>query len=201
MNKLLFIDRDGTLIIEPEDQQIDSLEKLEFVPGVFRAMGKIAASGAFDLLMVTNQDGLGTKSFPEDTFWPAHQKVIKAFANEDICFQSVHIDRSLPAENKLTRKPGTGMLTAYMDGSYDLPNSFVIGDRLTDLELALNLGCKGILLNHKGIEVPDKYKGICVLNTTSWEDIADLLLKSKRNAMVSRKTKETDIQITLDIDG
>jgi imidazoleglycerol-phosphate dehydratase/histidinol-phosphatase len=201
MNKLLFIDRDGTLIIEPEDQQIDSLEKLEFVPGAFGGMGRIAASGAFDLLMVTNQDGLGTKSFPEDTFWPAHQKVIKAFANEDIHFQSVHIDRSLPAENKPTRKPGTGMLKAYMDGSYDLTNSFVIGDRLTDLELASNLGCKGILLNHNAIEIPDKLKSVCALSTTSWLEIADFLLTSRRLSTVSRKTKETDIQVALNIDG
>jgi imidazoleglycerol-phosphate dehydratase/histidinol-phosphatase len=201
MNKLLFIDRDGTLIIEPEDQQIDSLEKLEFIPGVFRGLGRIAASGAFDLLMVTNQDGLGTKSFPEETFWPAHQKIIRAFASEDIHFTSVHIDRSLPVENKPTRKPGIGMLKAYIHGTFDLANSFVIGDRLTDLELAQNLGCRGILLNHKHIEVPDSLKSVCVMNTTSWEEIANFLLTSKRVATVARKTKETDIKITLNIDG
>src|SRR5690242_12381763 len=156
MNKVLFIDRDGTLIIEPKDQQIDSLEKLQFLPGVFRSLGKIAASGNFELVMVTNQDGLGTASFPEDTFWPAHQKMINTLAGEDIHFKAVHIDRSLPAENKPTRKPGTAMLGSYLTGEYDLANSFVIGDRLTDLELAANLGCKGILLNHFGMAIPEK---------------------------------------------
>jgi imidazoleglycerol-phosphate dehydratase/histidinol-phosphatase len=201
MSKLLFIDRDGTLIIEPDDQQIDSLEKLEFVPGVFRGLGKIAASGAFELVMVTNQDGMGTGSFPEDTFWPAHQKVIRAFANEGIHFKAVHIDRSMPHENKPTRKPGTGMLTAYMDGNYDLRNSFVIGDRITDLELAANIGCRGILLNHKQISVPEQLKDVCTLNTTSWEEIAYALAADKRTASVSRITKETNIQVKIGLDG
>ena len=201
MNKVLFIDRDGTLIIEPEDQQIDSLEKLEFVPGVFRSLAKIAASGVFDLVIVTNQDGLGTTAFPEDTFWPAHRKMITAFANEDIHFKAVHIDRSLPADKKATRKPGTGMLGSYLSGGYDLKNSYVIGDRLTDLELAANLGCKGILVNHLGITVPDNLKGVCELSTPSWEEIANLLLGNDRTANVSRRTKETDISINLNVDG
>jgi imidazoleglycerol-phosphate dehydratase / histidinol-phosphatase len=201
MNKLLFIDRDGTLIIEPDDQQIDSLEKLEFVPGVFRALGKIAASGAFELIMVTNQDGMGTKSFPEDTFWPAHQKMIHALSNEEITFKAVHIDRSMPSENKLTRKPGTGMLGNYMTGQYDLSNSFVIGDRLTDLELAVNLGCRAILLNHKQIAIPEKLKEVCVLSTASWEEIANMLLSPRRVASVTRTTKETDIRVKINLDG
>ena len=147
MKRVLFIDRDGTLIIEPEDQQIDSLEKLEFYPGVFGWLSRIAKETDFELVMVTNQDGLGTSSFPEDTFWPAHHKVMKAFENEGVKFSDVLIDRSFPHENKPTRKPGTGMLTKYLDGSYDLKNSYVIGDRLTDVQLAKNLGAQGILIN------------------------------------------------------
>jgi imidazoleglycerol-phosphate dehydratase/histidinol-phosphatase len=201
MNKLLFIDRDGTLILEPDDQQIDSLEKLEFVTGVFRALGKIADAGSYELVMVTNQDGLGTKSFPEDTFWPAHQKMIKALANENIHFAAVHIDRSLPSENKPTRKPGTAMLTSYMSGNHDLKNSYVIGDRLTDLELAVNLGCRGILLNHKNIDIPEQLKNVCVLDTNSWDDIAKALSAPARIASVSRKTRETDIKVGINLDG
>jgi len=201
MTKLLFIDRDGTLIIEPDDQQIDSLQKLEFVPGVFHGLGKIASSDSFELIMVTNQDGMGTKTFPEETFWPPHQKVIQAFANEGIHFKAVHIDRSLPHENKPTRKPGTGMLTAYMNGDYDLSNSYVIGDRLTDLELAANLGCHGIFLNHKNIAVPERLASICKLSTTSWDEIASTLLAPVRAATIVRQTKETNIAVSVNLDG
>ena len=147
MKKVLFIDRDGTLIIEPEDQQIDSLEKLEFYPGVFYWLSKIARETDFELVMVTNQDGLGTSSFPEETFWPAHNKVIKAFENEGMKFSEVLIDRSFAHENKPTRKPGIGMLTKYLNGNFDLKNSYVIGDRVTDVQLAKNLGAAGILIN------------------------------------------------------
>ena len=136
MKRVLFIDRDGSLIIEPPDEQIDSLEKLEFYPGVFSGLSKIARTGNFELVMVTNQDGLGTASFPENTFWPAHNKMMKAFENEGIRFSQVCIDKSFARENQSTRKPGTGMLTAYASGEYDLANSFVIGDRITDIELA-----------------------------------------------------------------
>src|SRR5882672_5057533 len=147
MKKALFIDRDGTLILEPADEQIDSLEKLEFYPGVITWLGRIARETNYELVMVTNQDGLGTSRFPEETFWPAHQKMLKTLENEGIRFTAVHIDRSMPSENKPTRKPGTGMLQSYLDGSYDLKHSFVIGDRVTDVELAKNLGTKGILIN------------------------------------------------------
>src|SRR6188508_3147128 len=147
MKKVLFIDRDGTLIIEPPDEQIDSLEKLEFYPGVFTWLGKIARETPFELVMVTNQDGLGTPRFPEETFWPAHQKILKAFENEGIRFSKIFIDRSFPKENKPTRKPGTGMLTEFFSDEYDLANSYVIGDRVTDILLAKNLGSKGILIN------------------------------------------------------
>lgn len=201
MKRLLFIDRDGTLIVEPDDQQIDSLEKLEFLPGVFTALGEIARAGDFELIMVTNQDGLGTGSFPEDTFWPAHQKMIKALANEDIHFTSVHIDRSLPSENKPTRKPGTGMLTSYLSGNYDIANSWVIGDRLTDIELAKNIGCKAILLNHKAVDVPETLKPFCALSTTSWQKIAETLMAPERSASVTRTTRETDINVRVNLDG
>jgi imidazoleglycerol-phosphate dehydratase/histidinol-phosphatase len=201
MKKIIFVDRDGTLIMEPDDQQIDSLEKLEFLPGVFRTLGQIASSGEFELVMVTNQDGMGTNSFPEHKFWPAHQKVIKAFANEDIHFTAVHIDRSLPSENKPTRKPRTGMLSAYLTGVYDIENSLVIGDRLTDIELAKNLGCKGILLNPKGLEIPESLKPYCALATTSWSEIARIVLQPGRSGVVKRKTRETDITVHMNLDG
>src|SRR5690242_11562918 len=135
MKRVLFIDRDGTLILEPADEQIDSLEKLEYYPGVFQWLNKIATSDSYELVMVTNQDGLGTSTFPEDTFWPAHNKMTKAFSNEGVEFKAIHIDRSRPADNKPTRKPGTGMLTEYFSANYDLENSYVIGDRLTDIQL------------------------------------------------------------------
>jgi len=147
MKKVLFIDRDGTLIREPEDEQIDSLEKLEFYPGVFQYLARIAAELEYELVMVTNQDGLGTDSFPEETFWPTHNKVIKAFENEGVRFSEILIDRSFPQEHLPTRKPGTGMLTHYLKGAYDLANSFVIGDRMTDIQLAHNMNCKSILLS------------------------------------------------------
>lgn len=205
MKKVLFIDRDGTLIVEPSDtHQIDSLEKLEFIPGVFTAMSAIAAAGQYELVMVTNQDGLGTDSFPERDFWPAHNKVIQAFANEGIRFAAVHIDRSLPYENKPTRKPGTGMLTSYFSNEYDLKNSYVIGDRLTDVALAKNLGAKGILIGGK--ELSDQLQSFglseaCALCTTSWADIARLLSSTGRSTTVTRKTKETDITVSLMLDG
>ncbi len=205
MKKVLFIDRDGTLINEPKDDpQIDSLEKLEYVPGVFGSLGAIAASGQFELVMVTNQDGLGTDSFPERDFWPVQNKVIQAMANEGITFAAIHIDKSLPYENKPTRKPGTGMLTSYFSSAYDLKNSYVIGDRLTDIALARNLGAKGILIGDK--EVADQLpefglQDVCVLSACTWPDIARLLSSGGRAATVQRKTKETDIVVTVTLEG
>src|SRR5882762_8175066 len=171
MKKVLFIDRDGTLIAEPSDQQIDSLEKLEFISGLFTLLGKIARETDYELVMVTNQDGLGTKSFPEESFWPAQNKMINTLEGEGIVFNSIYIDKSFPEENKSTRKPGTGMLTQYLNGSYDLKNSFVIGDRLTDIQLAKNLGAQGILFNSRSSENEVKEKGLeehCLLITHSW---------------------------------
>ena len=204
MKKVLFIDRDGTLIIEPGDEQIDSLEKLEYYPGVFHGLRKIADDTPFELVMVTNQDGLGTERFPETTFWPAHEKMMKTLENEGIKFRKVFIDRSLPHENKPTRKPGTGMLTEFFSREYDLTNSFVIGDRITDIELAKNLGAKAILINDGTLSEAVKNKGLsayCALITTSWHDIYKFLSGGERKATVTRKTKETQIEIDINLDG
>ena len=204
MKRVLFIDRDGTLIIEPPDEQIDSLEKLEYYPGVFAWLSKIAAETDFELVIVTNQDGLGTSSFPEDTFWPAQQKMIKAFQNEGVTFNKVFIDKSFSKENKPTRKPGTGMLTEYFGKDYDLKNSFVIGDRVTDIELARNLGSSGILINNGSLREKLSAQGLessCSLITTRWEDIYNHLLTASRKATVTRVTKETSIDINIDLDG
>jgi len=200
MKKVLFIDRDGTLVIEPpDDYQLDSLEKLEFYPGVFQYLAKITKEFDYKLVMVTNQDGLGSESFPENTFWPVHNKMLKAFENEGVIFDNILIDRSLPKDNASTRKPGTAMLTKYMDGSYDLANSYVIGDRITDIQLAKNLGAKGILLNNK--ISTDIDKNTLVLQTESWKKIYEFLKAGKRTAVVERKTRETDIFIEIDLDG
>jgi imidazoleglycerol-phosphate dehydratase/histidinol-phosphatase len=195
MRKILFLDRDGTLIVEPPDLQIDSLEKLEFIPGVFEALKLIVNSNQFEMVMVTNQDGLGTHTFPENTFWPAHEKMLKAFENEGIKFSKVHIDRSRPEDNQPTRKPGTGMLLEYFSRDVDMANSYVIGDRLTDVQLAKNLGCKAILfLNSTDVAID------CPV-TDSWKEIATMLTKPNRTVTVNRKTNETNINIDLDLDG
>jgi len=204
MKRVLFIDRDGTLIIEPEDKQIDSLEKLEFMPGVFRGLSAIAAQSDFELVIVSNQDGLGTSSFPEDTFWPAQNKMLQALANEGIQFADIHIDPSFPEDNAPTRKPRTGMLQKYFFADYDLPNSYVIGDRLTDLELAKNLGAKGIVFgpSNRRAEIEDAgLSPSLAMLTQSWSDISDFLLSDNRRAFVERKTKETCISVELKLDG
>jgi len=204
MKKVLFIDRDGTLIIEPPDEQIDSLEKLEFYPGVFTWLSKIARETDYELVIVTNQDGLGTERFPENTFWPAHNKMIRAFENEGVVFAKTFIDRSLPAENMSTRKPGIGMLADFFSDTYDLKNSFVIGDRLTDILLAKNLGSRAILIND-GSLVPEierqALSACCALVTKSWEDIYKMLTDSRRVGIVERLTKETKIKIELSLNG
>lgn len=195
--KILFIDRDGTLVIEPPiDYQLDSLEKLEYYPQVFSYLSRIANELDYELIMVTNQDGLGTKSFPEDTFWPAQNKIIEAFKNENIEFSDILIDKSFPKDNAPTRKPRTGLLTKYLKGDYDLQSSFVIGDRLTDVEMAKNMGVKAIYLSNK---VQNKFD--IALQTTSWRTIYEFLKFGQRKANISRKTKETDINISINIDG
>ncbi|MDK2837072.1 MAG: imidazoleglycerol-phosphate dehydratase / histidinol-phosphatase [Bacteroidota bacterium] len=194
MKKVLFIDRDGTLIVEPDDEQVDSLEKLEFYPKVFQNLSKIANELEYELVMVTNQDGLGTASFPEETFWPVQNKIIQAFSNEGVVFSEILIDRSFPHENLPTRKPGTAMLTHYLKGDYDLKNSFVIGDRITDIQLAHNMGCKAILLSNTVAEG-------AALCTSDWSEIYRFLKVEPRRATVVRNTSETQISVSINLDG
>lgn len=185
--RLLFIDRDGTIIEEPEDEQIDSFAKLKFTRGVFGSMAFIRQHLDFKFVMVSNQDGLGTDSFPEDTFWPVHTFILQTLESEGVTFDDIKIDRHFPEDNSPMRKPGTGMLTEYMDTEkYDLANSYVIGDRETDAQLAENLGCKALILGRDGM---------------TWEKITEILFAGERKAEVRRTTKETDIDIRLNIDG
>lgn len=187
MKKVLFIDRDGTLIKEPEDEQIDSFEKLVFVEGVFRNLSFIRKNLDFEFVMVSNQDGLGTDSFPEDTFWPVHNFILQTLKGEGIEFDNILIDRHFPEDNHPCRKPGTGMLTQYINNpEYDLAGSYVIGDRETDAQLAENLGCKSLVLGKDGM---------------TWEKIAELLFAGERTAEIVRTTKETDITVKLNLDG
>ena len=205
MKKVLFIDRDGTLALEPENYQLDALEKLVFYPGMFQYLGRIAKELDYVLVMVTNQDGLGTDSFPEDTFWPTHDFMMTALKNEGINFSEVLIDKSLPADNAPTRKPKTGMLSAYLNNAdYDLENSFVIGDRVTDMELAANLGAKGILLQNDArmaTAIPNALTDTIALKTTAWSEVYTLLKAGGRRVSHERKTKETAIEIDLNLDG
>ncbi|MDR1226334.1 MAG: bifunctional histidinol-phosphatase/imidazoleglycerol-phosphate dehydratase HisB [Prevotellaceae bacterium] len=204
MKRCLFIDRDGTLIAEPADEQVDSLEKLEFLPNVFRAMYHIANELDFELVMVTNQDGLGTAAFPENTFWPVQNKMLQTFDNEDIIFDDICIDRSFPKDNLPTRKPGTGMLTKYMDGRYDLANSFTIGDRVTDVTLAKNLGARAIFMAKQEREQEVKEQNlqdVCALITEDWIKIYEFLKCETRVGIVERKTAETAIMVKLELDG
>lgn len=185
--KILFIDRDGTLIEEPFDEQIDSFDKLHFLPGVFKNLRFICEKTDFALVLVSNQDGLGTSSFPENTFWPVHNFIIDTFASEGITFAAQHIDRHFPADNSPMRKPGVGMLTEYLDSNrYDLAASYVIGDRETDAQLAQNLGCKSLILGKDGM---------------SWDKIAEIVFAGERTAEMHRITKETDVYVKLDLNG
>ncbi|MGG7661156.1 bifunctional histidinol-phosphatase/imidazoleglycerol-phosphate dehydratase HisB [Dyadobacter sp. BHUBP1] len=204
MKKVLFIDRDGTIIVEPPtDFQVDSLEKLEFLPKAISALRKIADETDYELVMVTNQDGLGTDSFPENTFWPAQNKMVKTLEGEDVRFANVHIDRSFPEDNLPTRKPGIGMLTAYFSNEYDLANSYVIGDRLTDVQLAVNLGAKAILFRSELPEegITDQMNETTALVTSDWDAIYEHLKLPSRKAFVERNTKETQIKVELNLDG
>ena len=206
MKKILFIDRDGTLVLEPDDEQIDSLEKLEFYPEVFTYLGKISKELDYELVMVTNQDGLGTKSFPEEFFWPAHNKLLNSLKNEGVTFSEIFIDRSFPNDNASTRKPRTGMLTNYLDNSeYNLSESYVIGDRISDMELAKNLNSKGILINIDNIKLKEETKNdfddVISLKTNSWSEIYSHLKLKDRVVKKKRKTNETDIVMNLNLDG
>jgi imidazoleglycerol-phosphate dehydratase/histidinol-phosphatase len=209
MKKVLFIDRDGTIVLEPENYQLDALEKVEFYPKAFQYLAKIATELDYELAMVTNQDGLGTDSFPEDTFWPTQNFILRAFENEGVLFDEIFVDRSFPEDNAPTRKPRTGMLTKYLNNpEYDLENSFVLGDRLTDVELAKNLGAKAIFINdNDGIgsnEISSKREELdetIILQTISWKTIYEFLKLEARSASITRKTNETDIFINVNLDG
>ena len=185
MKKVIFIDRDGTILVEPSDEQIDSFEKFHFVPGAISALKFLRNHTDYELVMVSNQDGLGTDSYPEDTFWPTQNLMLEVLKGEGVVFDAIFIDRSFPEDNLPTRKPGTAMLTSYLDGTYDLAASWVIGDRSTDAQLAKNLGCKSLILG-PGMD---------------WTKISELVFAGERIAEVSRKTKETDIEIRVNIDG
>ena len=186
MKRALFIDRDGTILVEPADEQIDSFEKFHFLPGAIRNLNFIRKKLDFEFVLVSNQDGLGTDSYPEEDFWPTHNLMLDILKSEDVEFDDQCIDRSFPQDNLPTRKPGTAMLTKYMQGDYDLANSYVIGDRQTDKQLAQNLGCKYLILG---------------VNVQSWDEITELLFAGERTASVRRTTKETDIDIWLNLDG
>ena len=207
MKKVLFIDRDGTLAQEPADYQLDALSKLEFYPEVFTYLRKIVTELDYELVMVTNQDGLGTDSFPEDTFWPTHNFLLKAFENEGISFNEICIDRSLPADNAPTRKPRTGLLTSYLNAEqYDMQQSFVIGDRMTDIELAYNLKAEGIFIANDtelgAAEVgASDFRDTLALTTTSWKEIYEFLKLKQRIVVQKRTTNETDITLELNLDG
>lgn len=208
LQKILFVDRDGTLIKEPADEQIDSFEKLEFYPGALTYLPKIAKELDFELVMVTNQDGLGSASYPEDTFWPVHNFILKTFEAEGVKFDNIVIDRTFPAEKAPTRKPGTALLTQYFDtGKYDLPGSFTIGDRKNDVLLARNLGAKAIWINNEsglgGAEFTeaDHIGDTIALETTDWQKIYEFLKLGQRVVEHRRATKETDIYIKINLDG
>lgn len=208
--KVLFIDRDGTLINEaPPTYQVDSFDKLEFYPGMFTWMNRIATELDFELVMVTNQDGLGTASYTENNFWPIQQFVLKSLENENIIFSNIHIDRTFPADNAPTRKPNTGMLTGYLDNEeYDIAGSYVIGDRITDVQLAKNLGCKAVWLNndaHLGTaELSDslsELQSVISLETTNWKAVYEFLKLGQRTIQHERNTNETKISLSLTLDG
>ncbi|HEY0458935.1 MAG TPA: bifunctional histidinol-phosphatase/imidazoleglycerol-phosphate dehydratase HisB [Pyrinomonadaceae bacterium] len=198
MKKVLFIDRDGTLVFEPEDFQLDAFEKLNFLPGVFTYLGKIARELDYELVMVTNQDGLGTGAFPEDTFFAVQNFILQTLQSEGIVFSEICIDRSFANENKRTRKPETGMLTKYLTGEYDLRSSFVIGDRETDVKLAKNLGAKAVFIKNPNFDLADAED---VFKAQNWREIYQFLKLPPRRALHRRTTKETDISVELNLDG
>jgi len=200
MKKVLFIDRDGTLIAEPEDFQVDCFSKLKLLPSVIGSLSRIAAETDYELVMVTNQDGLGTDAFPEKDFNSVHDFLIKTLEGEGINFSEVCIDRSFAHENKPTRKPGTGMLTAFLNGEYDMKNSFVIGDRATDVELAKNLGAKAIFVKNTNFPAPETNETVALI-AENWHEIYEFLRLPPRLASRRRTTKETDILVELDLDG
>ena len=194
MKKTLFIDRDSTILAEPANGLADSLEDFRFLPGAITSLSRIVKETDYELVMVTNQDGLGTEAFPEEMFWPSHNKMLQILKDEGVVFAEVFIDRTMPEEKAPTRKPGTAMLTRYLAQGIDLASSFVIGDRITDLQMAQNLGCGAIYFN----ETPD---ALALFNTTDWNDIYNFLKSRPRLATVTRSTKETSIELQVNLDG
>lgn len=201
MKQALFIDRDGTILVEPEDEQIDSYSKFQFLPGVIRNLNFIKSKLDFEFVMVSNQDGLGTSSYPYEDFYPTHNLMLDILKGEGVEFDNILIDKSFPYENLPTRKPGTAMLTAYLDGSYDLENSYVIGDRITDALLAKNLGCKAIIITQSEDIISELENDARVAIVNSWDRVSELLFAGERIVKVHRKTNETDIEIEINLDG
>lgn len=201
MKQALFIDRDGTILVEPEDEQIDSYSKFQFLPDVIRNLNFIKSKLDFEFVMVSNQDGLGTSSYPYEDFYPTHNLMLEILKGEGVEFDNILIDKSFPYENLPTRKPGTAMLTAYLDGSYDLENSYVIGDRITDALLAKNLGCKAIIITQSEDVKSELENDDRVAIVNSWDRVSELLFAGERIVKVHRKTNETDIDIEINLDG
>ena len=199
--RVLFIDRDGTIIVEPSDEQLDSFDKLQFVPGVFRSLTFLRQHTDFEFVMASNQDGLGTESYPETDFWPTHNFILNTLKGEGVEFSDILIDRHFPQDNAPTRKPGTGMFGKYMTDEYDLTGSYVIGDRATDVELAHNLGCRAILLQDSADGLSDDLKSVCAFASRDWWKVAEFVFAGERRASAHRATKETDILVELNVDG
>ncbi len=199
--RVLFIDRDGTIVTEPSDEQLDSFDKLQFVPGVFRSLTFLRQHTDYEFVMASNQDGLGTSSYPEADFWPTQNFILNTLKGEGVEFSDILIDRHFPQDNAPTRKPGTGMFGKYMTDEYDLAASYVIGDRATDVELARNLGCRAILLQDSADGLSDELKSVCALCTADWWKVAEYIFAGDRRASAHRATKETDILVELNIDG
>ncbi len=201
MKKILFIDRDGILMEEPWDEQVDSLEKVKFLPGMFTYLGEIVRKLDFHLVMITNQDGLGTKSYPESDFWPYQELLIRSLKGEGIVFDEILIDRSFAKDQSPYRKPNTGMLTKYIEGEYDLENSFVIGDRWSDMQLAANLNANGIWLNRRDSDKSGNWREAVVTNSQNWKEVFNFLMKIDRKAKAQRVTSETKISASMNLDG
>ena len=201
MKKVLFIDRDGILLEEPADEQVDSMDKVKFPRGMFSALSKIVQTLDYEVVMVTNQDGLGTESYPETDFWPYQELLIRSLAGEGIEFDEICIDRSFARDNSKYRKPETGLLTKYMNGKYDLENSYVIGDRWSDMQLATNLGCNGIWLYPRENNKEGAWRDSIVLRSDNWAEVCDYLFKVDRKAKSIRNTSETKINARINLDG
>lgn len=199
--RVLFIDRDGTIVVEPSDEQLDSFDKLQFVPGVFRSLTFLRQHTDFEFVMASNQDGLGTPSYPEKDFYPTHNFILNTLKGEGVEFDDILIDSHFPQDNAPTRKPGTGMFGKYLTDDYDLSASYVIGDRATDVQLARNLGCRAILLQDSADGLSDDLKSVCAFATRDWWKVAEFVFAGERRASAHRATKETDILVELNIDG